>query len=104
MSGGVLVFLAIFFPETSGPTVSPSFSHNEPGSSRRDKILHKRMKRLRKATGNKDLVSQAQLDAKDTKPSQLAYDTLVRPIVLFREPILLVFNLYLALIYGEQPL
>lgn len=58
------------------------------------------MKRLRKVTGNKDLVSQAQIDAKDTKPTQLAYDTLVRPIVLFKEPILLVFNIYLALIYG----
>ena len=63
-------------------------------------ILHRRMVRLRQMTGNTNLKTQAMLDSKDVSGAALAKEILWRPMVLMFEPTLLVFNIYLALIYG----
>ncbi|KAK8866180.1 hypothetical protein IAR55_001331 [Kwoniella newhampshirensis] len=83
LSGLCLVTSAIFLPETSGKN-----------------ILHRRMVRLRKATGNQDLKTQAMIDNADITPGQVVKDTLFRPFVLLFDPILLVLNIYISLIYG----
>ncbi|CAD6580942.1 MAG: hypothetical protein TREMPRED_002874 [Tremellales sp. Tagirdzhanova-0007] len=83
LSGGCLIFILLCFPETSGKT-----------------ILHRRMIRLRSATANKDLKTKAAIEAADMTGAKIASMLLWRPIVLFWEPTLLVFNTYLALIYG----
>jgi len=56
--------------------------------------------RLRKLTGNQELKSQAMIDTAHLSAGDLATEYLWRPVVLFFEPILLVYNTYLALIYG----
>jgi DHA1 family multidrug resistance protein-like MFS transporter len=86
LSGGCLVFLTAFFPETSSRT-----------------ILYRRVMRLRKLTGNQELKSQAMIDTAHLSAGDLAQEYLWRPMVLFFEPILLVYNTYLALIYGMSP-
>ncbi|WRT64422.1 uncharacterized protein IL334_001354 [Kwoniella shivajii] len=83
LSGACLIMIIIFFPETSSKN-----------------ILHRRMLRLRKATGNNDLKTQAMIDSADSSPSKMAIDILWRPFVMFFDPILLIYNTYLALIYG----
>jgi len=83
LSGGCLVLIVLFFPETSGKT-----------------ILHRRMKRLQKSTGNPNLKTQAEIDGTEKSGGAIAKEILWRPFVLFFEPILLVYNIYLALIYG----
>jgi hypothetical protein len=59
--------------------------------------------RLRKLTGNQELKSQAMIDTAHLSAGDLAQEYLWRPMVLFFEPILLVYNTYLALIYGMSP-
>ncbi|WWD17614.1 hypothetical protein CI109_102055 [Kwoniella shandongensis] len=83
LAGLCLLTSAIFLPETSGKN-----------------ILHRRMLRLRKVTGNKDLKTQAMIDTAHITPGQVIKDTLLRPFVLLFDPILLVLNLYISLIYG----
>ena len=65
-------------------------------------ILHRRMVRLRAATANQDLKTKAAIEAADMTGAKIASMLLWRPIVLFWEPTLLVFNTYLALIYGQS--
>lgn len=83
LSAGALVFIVFFFPETSGKT-----------------ILHRRMVRLRASTKNPHLKTQAEIEAADMTGAKIASIILWRPVVLFWEPTLLVYNTYLALIYG----
>ncbi|KAK1925413.1 MFS general substrate transporter [Papiliotrema laurentii] len=83
LSGFSLVLSVIFFPETSGKT-----------------ILHHRAARLRRLTGNTKLRTQAEIEAHDRSPSSVVKEVLWRPFELFFEPTLLVYNTYLALIYG----
>jgi len=64
-------------------------------------ILHRRMVRIRARTENPDLKTQAEIEAADMTGTKIASMILYRPLVLFWEPILLVYNTYLALIYGE---
>lgn len=59
------------------------------------------MMRLRKATGNQDLKTQGEIDNEGRTGGDIAKEILWRPFQLFFEPILLVYNTYLALIYGE---
>ncbi|KAI0312939.1 major facilitator superfamily domain-containing protein, partial [Amylostereum chailletii] len=76
--------LFFFFPETSAAN-----------------ILYRRAKRLRKATGNPILRSQSEIDAANMTPRDVVADALVRPLTLnFQEPIVLVLNLYIGLIYA----
>ncbi len=65
-----------------------------------EQILYRRMVRLRKATGNPDLKTQALIESANMTGGKLATMLLWRPLVLFWEPTLLVYNTYLALIYG----
>ena len=46
---------------------------------------------------------QAMIDTAHLSAGDLAQEYLWRPMVLFFEPILLVYNTYLALIYGTSP-
>lgn len=63
-------------------------------------ILYRRAVRLRKMTGNNNLKTQGEIESSETSWSDLASQTLVRPLVLFLEPIVLILNLYIALIYA----
>ncbi|WWD09699.1 hypothetical protein V865_007827 [Kwoniella europaea PYCC6329] len=83
LSGGCFVLICVFFPETSGKN-----------------ILHRRMLRLRRITGNNDLKTQAMIDSSHLSGGRVVYEALIKPFVLFFDPILLVYNTYLALIYG----
>jgi MFS transporter, DHA1 family, multidrug resistance protein len=78
------ILLFFFFPETSSSN-----------------ILYRRAKRLREATGDKRLKSQSEIEAENLTGRDIAIDVLVRPFTLnFQEPIVLLLNLYIALIYA----
>jgi len=84
LGGFTLVFLFFFFPETSSSN-----------------ILYRRAKRIRKATGDDRLKSQSEIEAETLSGRDVVVDVLVRPFALnFQEPIVLVLNLYIALIYA----
>ena len=84
LSGFTCIMLFFFFPETSSSN-----------------ILYRRALRLRKATGDNRLRSQAEIDAENLSGRDIARDVLVRPFTLnFQEPIVLLLNLYIALIYA----
>ncbi|KAK4506311.1 hypothetical protein PRZ48_000041 [Zasmidium cellare] len=84
ISGFTFVFLFFFLPETMA-----------------ENILYKRTLRLRKSNVQIRLKSQAEIDAADLKVTDILNTTLVRPFTLMiYEPIVLVLNLYLALIYA----
>jgi len=83
-SGFVWVFIFFLLPETSEAT-----------------ILSRRAARLRKLTGDKNLLSQGDIHDRSIHPRDLAMNTLVRPLELtILEPVLLANNLYIALVYG----
>ncbi|KAF8259744.1 MFS transporter [Lactarius quietus] len=84
LSGATLVLLFFFFPETSASA-----------------ILYRRAKRLRKATGNPSIKSASEIAAAAMRPRDIAVEVLVRPFALnFQEPIVLVLNIYIGLIYA----
>ncbi|KAH9003705.1 putative caffeine resistance protein 5 [Lactarius hatsudake] len=84
LSGATLVLLLFFFPETSAAN-----------------ILYRRAKRLRKLTGNPSIKSASEIAAAAMTPRDVAVDILVRPFALnFQEPIVLVLNIYIGLIYA----
>ncbi|KAI9430829.1 putative caffeine resistance protein 5 [Lactarius indigo] len=84
LSGATLVLLFFFFPETSAAN-----------------ILYRRAKRLRKATGNPSIKSASEIAAATMTPRDVAVDILIRPFALnFQEPIVLVLNIYIGLIYA----
>ncbi|KAI0068449.1 MFS transporter [Artomyces pyxidatus] len=84
LSSFTLVLLFFFYPETSAAN-----------------ILYRRAARLRKATGNPNLKSQGEIDVANMSPRDVAIDVLVRPFALnFQEPIVLVLNVYIGLIYA----
>ncbi|KAI9839881.1 MAG: hypothetical protein M1819_000073 [Sarea resinae] len=84
LSGGTLILLIFFLPETS-----PS------------NILYRRARRLRKLTGNDKLKCAAEIASDSMTGKDVAVMMLVRPLTLnFTEPIVLLLNLYIALIYG----
>ncbi|KAH9892942.1 MFS transporter [Xylariomycetidae sp. FL2044] len=84
LSGGTLAVLIFFLPETSSAN-----------------ILYRRSRRLRKLTGNDKLISEPELVGKEMTGKDIVMMTLVRPFtLLFREPIVLALDLYIALVYG----
>ncbi|KAI0265292.1 putative caffeine resistance protein 5 [Gloeopeniophorella convolvens] len=84
LGGFTSVLLFFFFPETSSSN-----------------ILFRRAQRLRKATGNQRLRTQSEIEAANMKPRDIAIVVLVRPFTLnFQEPIVMVLNLYIGLIYA----
>jgi MFS transporter, DHA1 family, multidrug resistance protein len=83
LSGFVLVLMLFFLPETSHAN-----------------ILHRRAKRLRKLTGNESLKSKSEIRAAEESYKETLI-VLRRAFSLsFREPIVFVLNLYVALLYG----
>jgi len=84
LSGFALVFLIFFLPETSAQN-----------------ILYRRTRRLRKLTGNDKLKCEPEIVSENMTGKDIALMTLVRPFTLnFQEPIVLLLNLYIALVYG----
>ncbi|KAI0062522.1 MFS transporter [Artomyces pyxidatus] len=84
LSGFALIVLFFFFPETSASN-----------------ILYRRAARLRKATGNPHLKSQSEIEAENMTARDVLVDVLIRPFTLnFQEPIVLVLNVYIGLIYA----
>lgn len=84
LSGFTLLVLSFFLPETSGRN-----------------ILYRRTLRLRKVTGIDNLKCEIELEAENWTPMDIARDALIRPFTLsFMEPIILVINVYTALVYG----
>ncbi|KAL6720483.1 hypothetical protein ACLMJK_002407 [Lecanora helva] len=81
VAGISLIFLA-FLPETYGPT-----------------ILKKRAKRMRKESGNPNIVAPIELEKKGVK--QMLTVTLVRPLYMFATEAIVLFScLYLSLAYA----
>lgn len=84
LCGFTLVVLIFFLPETSSKN-----------------ILYRRAQRLRKLTGNDKLMTQAEIDFQHVTAAKVAKMTMIRPFVLtFQEPVVLLLNVYLALVYG----
>ncbi|EUC27991.1 hypothetical protein COCCADRAFT_110310 [Bipolaris zeicola 26-R-13] len=84
LSGFCWVVLFFFLPETSSTN-----------------ILHRRAKRLRKLTGDNRFTCEPDLMAAEMTGKDVVLMVLVKPITLnFTEPIVLLLNLYIALIYG----
>lgn len=84
LSGFAFVFLVLLMPETSSAN-----------------ILYRRARRLRKITGNQQLISEPELEGADMTGKDIIMMTLVRPFTLsLLEPICFCLNLYIALIYG----
>ncbi|CAG8950600.1 hypothetical protein HYFRA_00002809 [Hymenoscyphus fraxineus] len=84
ISGFALILLFFMLPETSEAA-----------------ILCRRSQRIRELTGRSDIKCAAEIEYDEKTKKELATESLVRPFSLtFKEPILFVLNLYLALIYG----
>ena len=84
LGGFTFILLFFFFPETSSSN-----------------ILYRRAMRLRKATGDKRLKSMSEIEAESMSGRDIATEVLVRPFTLnFQEPIVLVLNTYIGLIYA----
>jgi DHA1 family multidrug resistance protein-like MFS transporter len=76
VSGTALLFLIFFLPETSAAN-----------------ILTRRARRLRRATGNTDLKTEAEIQSAETSPKDIAFEALARPFILNLEPIVFFCNL-----------
>ncbi|KAK4504597.1 hypothetical protein PRZ48_005513 [Zasmidium cellare] len=84
LNGFCAVIVILTLPETSADT-----------------ILFRRAERLRKLTGDINYKSAAEIEVEKTPIKEVLLSALVRPFYLcFREPILLVQNLYLGLVYA----
>jgi DHA1 family multidrug resistance protein-like MFS transporter len=84
IAGPAWLLMIFLMPESSGPT-----------------ILYYKAKRLRKETGNQNLVSQAERKQKDLKASSLLFDALIKPWEINAlDPAILFTTVYLGLAYG----
>ena len=84
LSGFCAVFLFFCFPETSSSN-----------------ILYRRSQRLKRISGQQNLKCEPEILAEGMTPKDVVLMTLVRPITLnFYEPMVLLLNLYIALVYG----
>ncbi len=72
LSGGSLLFLIFFLPETSALN-----------------ILVRRAKRLRKITGNENLKSAGEIEQEQMTGKAIVQMTFVKPFVLLAQPIVL---------------
>ena len=79
-----LGFLFVLMPETYSKT-----------------ILHRKAERLRRKTGNNNIVGEGELDGTNNTLGELTKEILWRPIVIiFSEPVVMFIDLYMALIYA----
>ncbi|RMZ39521.1 caffeine resistance protein 5 [Aspergillus flavus] len=84
VSGFAAVLLFFLLPETYGPN-----------------ILYRRARRIRHLSQNSDFCSEAELELRQIPPTDILFEALVRPFQLcFLEPIVLVMNVYISLVYG----
>ncbi|KAF9065029.1 major facilitator superfamily domain-containing protein [Rhodocollybia butyracea] len=83
LSAFSFIFLMLLLPETYEPA-----------------ILLKRAQRLRKLTGNQQLVSQGEKDTQGETIAQVFKEALLRPFILAIEPVLLFTNVYLGFVYA----
>jgi MFS transporter, DHA1 family, multidrug resistance protein len=84
LGGFTLILLFFFFPESSSSN-----------------ILYRRARRFRKATGDERFKSQSEIEAESITIRDITTDLLVRPFTLnFQEPIVLLLNLYIGLVYS----
>ena len=84
INSAMFLFIFCFLPETSASN-----------------ILYRRAKRLRRETGSESIRAESELETLDLSKKELAYKTLIRPVVLcFQEPICLLLNTYTALVTG----
>lgn len=83
-SGFSLIVLLFLLPETSP-----------------DHILYQKARRLRETTANNKFTTQAEQDSQNTTTKDIVRKVFIKPLALnFQGPIVLVLNLYLALIYA----
>ncbi|KAK7046753.1 MFS general substrate transporter [Favolaschia claudopus] len=78
-----IVFLSLFLPETYGPT-----------------ILVRRAQRLRKLTGNAELRTAAEREQESQTAGSIMFESLARPILLAKEPVLAFANIFLGFVYA----
>ncbi|CAN6629736.1 fluconazole resistance protein 1 [Trichomonascus vanleenenianus] len=84
MSGSSLFFLSFMLPETNNET-----------------LLYRKAKRLRKLTGNPNIISNADLYLRNMSAREMAIDTLWRPIeITLTEPVVFLIDLYIGLVYS----
>lgn len=83
-SGFALALLSFFLPESYGKT-----------------ILYRKAERLRAITGNQNIVSEGHIENSKMTAHEMLIDTLWRPIeVIIFEPVVLLINLYIGLVYS----
>ncbi|KAJ3988013.1 major facilitator superfamily domain-containing protein [Lentinula detonsa] len=83
LSAFSFVVLMLLLPETYEPT-----------------ILLQRAQRLRKLTGNQQLMSQAEKDTQGETVAEVLKEALLRPFILAKEPALMFANVYLGFVYA----
>lgn len=84
ISGSSLLTLTFLLPETYSKT-----------------LLYRKAKRLRKLTGNNEIASEGEIENRKVNLKDLAIETLWRPIeISIVEPVALLINLYIALVYS----
>ncbi|KAJ5118768.1 hypothetical protein N7448_010476 [Penicillium atrosanguineum] len=84
VSAFTLILLFFFLPETFTPN-----------------ILARRARRVRRITGNSQYMSDSEIEIREIKSRDVLFEALVRPFQLcFFEPIVILLNLYISLIYG----
>ncbi len=81
VSSFAFLFLCAFLPETYEPT-----------------ILLRRAQRLRKLTGNNQLRSQTEKNSEMASVAMVLRESLIRPFILAKEPMLLFANIYLGFV------
>lgn len=83
-SGTSFAVLSWFLPESYGKT-----------------ILYRKAERLRALTGNENITSEGHIENSKLKPSEMLVDTLWRPVeIIIFEPVVLLINLYIGLLYS----
>ncbi|GEQ67189.1 hypothetical protein JCM33374_g853 [Metschnikowia sp. JCM 33374] len=84
VSGVLFIVLSVFLPESSGTT-----------------LLYRKAERLRALTGNDRIVSAGHLGLKGMNMKEILADTFWRPFeIMIFEPVVLLINIYLGLIYA----
>lgn len=83
-SAPIFIVMLLVLPETSTAT-----------------LLMQRAKRIRKATGNENFMSQSEIDQRNQKMSAVFLDALIKPIeITIKDPAVLFVQIYTAIIYG----
>lgn len=83
-SGSCFFIMIFLFPETNG-----------------NAIMYKKAKRLRKKWGTNNIISNSEINSYNSTKKEILVETLWRPIAItFTEPVVLLIDIYLSLIYS----